>query len=81
MWTNTPIILWRRDSEKEDKKWYLAFMAGSITVGAILGLTLMYIIKVKFNFSALLGTLTGALIIIIINVFIILLKTDKTTEN
>ena len=63
--------------KKMFQKWFLAFMGASVLVGSILGLTLMYFIKGQFNFSVLLGALTGAAILIIINVIIIHLIKDK----
>ena len=41
----------------------------------------IYIIKGQFDFSALLGTFTGAAILIIINVAIVHLIKDKAHEN
>jgi uncharacterized membrane protein YeaQ/YmgE (transglycosylase-associated protein family) len=65
--------------KKKFQKWYLAFMGAFALVGSILGLTIMYIIKRQFNFSALLGSLTGASILIIINLIIVFLRKDKTS--
>ena len=49
----------------------LAFMAVWVMLVSILIQTIIYIIKGQFDFSALLGTLIGALILIIINVAIV----------
>jgi len=65
--------------KKKFQKWYLVFMGASVLVGSILGLTLMYFIKGQFSFTVLLGALTGAAILIIINVIIVHLIKAKTS--
>lgn len=55
-------------------KWTLTFGA----VGAIIGLMIAQLNN--FNFSALLGGLTGAVIFILINIIIVMRKADNTPE-
>ena len=67
--------------KKKIQKWILAFMAVWVMLVSILVQTFIYIIKGQFDFSALLGTFTGAAILIIINVAIVHLIKDKAHEN
>lgn len=69
--------------KKKIQKWILAFMAIWVMLVTILAQTFIYIIKGKelFDFSALLGALTGAAILIIINVVIVRLTKDKAPRN
>ncbi|AIF42906.1 hypothetical protein [Virgibacillus sp. SK37] len=67
--------------KKELQKWNLAFMAVCIMFGAIIGLIIIYAITGEFNFSSLLGFITGATILFIINVIKVLVKNDNTPET
>ncbi|AIF42937.1 hypothetical protein [Virgibacillus sp. SK37] len=67
--------------KKELQKWNLAFMAVCIMFGAIIGLIIIYVITGEFNFSSLLGFITGATILFIINVIKVLVKNDNTPET
>ncbi|MEC2159229.1 hypothetical protein [Virgibacillus halodenitrificans] len=67
--------------KKELQRWNLAFMAVCIMFGAIIGLIIIYAITGEFNFSSLLGFITGATILFIINVIKVLVKNDNTPET
>ncbi|MEO4052282.1 hypothetical protein [Solibacillus sp. CAU 1738] len=62
------------------QKWNLAFVAVSTVIGGLLGQTIIYSIKGEFSFSVILGFLTGATILIVINIIKIYLKKDKTPD-
>ena len=67
--------------KKKIQKWILAFMAVWVMLVSILVQTFIYIITGQFDFSALLGVLTGAAILIIINIAIVHLIKDKAPGN
>lgn len=56
------------------KKWYLAILGGAYIASSLLGVSIAYIIKGKFNFGVFLWSLIGSLILIIINVAMVFLK-------
>ena len=60
------------------RKWVLALLGGVHVVGSILGASLFYMVNGKFNVSVILGSLTGASALLIINVAIVILKKHKT---
>lgn len=65
--------------KKKMQKWYLAILSAVYIVGSLLGVFIAYIIKGKFNYYVFLGSLAGALILIIINIVIVFLKKDKVS--
>jgi len=67
--------------KKRFQKWYLALFGCLYIVSSILGVSLVYIIKGKFNFGVLLGAITGALILIIINIILVFLKKIKHSKT
>lgn len=67
--------------KKKLQKWNLTFMAVCGMLGAMIGLIIIYAITGEFNFSSLLGFLTAAAILIIINVIKVLVKKDNTPET
>lgn len=60
--------------KKKLQKWDLAFIAVFIVLGSTIGLTIIYVITGEFNLSSLLGFLTGATILIIINIIKVLIN-------
>lgn len=67
--------------KKNAGKWNLMFRSISILVGAILGLSLLYIIQNEANLSVLLGASTATLILIGINVIKIRMKDDAIPDS
>lgn len=63
------------------QKWNLAFIAVCTVLGSIIGLTIIYLTTGKFNVSSLLGFLTGATILLVINIIKVLIKKDETPET
>ncbi|MBE6905405.1 hypothetical protein [Marasmitruncus massiliensis] len=59
------------------RKWFLALLGGVNVVGSILGASLFYMMNGKFNVSVILGSLTGASALLIINVAIVFLRKHK----
>lgn len=68
-------------SRKKIQKWNLAFVAICGMVGVIFTLMIIYISEDYFDLSILLGALTAMVILIIINVFKVNLKRDKTPDT
>lgn len=66
--------------KNQRQKWIWALMGVGAFIGTILGQIIMYIIKGEFNFYATLASLSGVLILIVINIIIVYLKKDKTPE-
>lgn len=66
---------------KKIQKWNLAFVAICGMVGVIFTLMIIYISEGYFDLSILLGALTTMVILIIINVFKVNLKRDKTPDT
>ena len=65
---------------KKLQKWGLAVMAVFSMIGAILGITLVYIFRGHFNISALLGAFAGTMILIMINIIKVSLKKNTLPE-
>ncbi|WP_440896614.1 hypothetical protein ACS127_00985 [Amphibacillus sp. Q70] len=66
--------------KKKYSKWTLAVSAIFIFIGSLLGQIIIYFIKGEFNYSAILGSLAGALPIILINALYVYFKKDQTPE-
>lgn len=67
--------------KKKIQKWNLALSALGGILGAFIGMTIIYLTTGKFDLSLLLGVLTGASMIIIINIVKIRMKKDKLPES
>ncbi|GIQ63405.1 hypothetical protein PACILC2_19730 [Paenibacillus cisolokensis] len=67
--------------QKNMGKWNLTFRAISILAGAVLGLTLVYIIQEGVNLSVLLGALTATIILIVINVIKVRMQNDTIPDT
>lgn len=61
--------------------WNLAFMALSGILGTFIGMTIIYFTTGKFDISLLLGALTAATIIIIVNIVKVLVKKNNLPET
>ncbi len=59
---------------KKIQKWFLAFLGGVNIVGSILGVSIFYIINGEFNVGVILGSLTGALVLLLINAAVVFVK-------
>lgn len=62
------------------EKWTLALHSLFAFIGALLFQIIYYFVKGKFNFGAIVGSLTGVIIIILINAIYVYRKSDKTPE-
>lgn len=63
------------------QQWNLALIALGGILGTFIGLTIIYLTTGKFDISLLLGALTAATIIIIINIVKVLIKKDNLPET
>ena len=63
------------------QKWTLAFISIGTVIGALIGITIIYSTTGNFNISSLLGFITAALILIVINVIKVFVKKDNTPET
>src|SRR5699024_9334034 len=61
--------------------WNLAFSALFGIIGMLIGITIIYFTTGKFDLSLLLGGLTGATILIMINLIKVLMKKDNLPET
>jgi small-conductance mechanosensitive channel len=68
-------------SKKNTGKWNLTVRTISILIGAMLGLSLVYIIQNEANLNVLLGALTAALVLIGINVIKVKKKKDVVPDS
>lgn len=65
---------------KNLQKWTLSLVAMSTIIGSLLGQIINYIQYEEFYFNAMLGTITSAAILIIINIIIVYIKIDKAPK-
>jgi len=63
---------------KHLQKWVWTFVGCIIFITSLIVKTIIYLFTGEFDFSGLLGLLTGLLILVIINIILIKTKKDKT---
>lgn len=66
--------------KKKRIKWNMTFQAICILLGAIVGLSIIYIVNGDFNFSVLLGFTVGAILLITMNIVKVRIKKDTTPD-
>ena len=66
--------------KKKLTKWNMTFQAMCILLGAIVGLTLFYVVKGDFNISVLFGFFVGAILLTTMNFIKVRIKKDATPD-